>query len=395
MQTIEALTRRWKELLPFQRTLREQTVKQLGNGSPIYFERPEPNGDFMVRWWSLHYVFTKLCHQENIDVANIHLASYIMIDDIIVSPKGIFDIDKKMAKWNKNHGDPWGTLPEHWYSEVLYAFAPSFGISMSPEDVLHIPQPIRTDNGPLKTFNKEKTIAQGNAIRENILTDFNNIVVVAQAGGSMEKRFSDQQIMQITQTVRNASSNSYIIVISDKKFLEQSIYNNLTKGHFPALSLEFREEVGNTAPSAFGDSVNKVIISTDINDICASFYAADTLITTDSFWSWLGAGAKAMREDRKGKLQYADVISLHTIANSRRFGVPGAITIDSPAFAGKDLTRDEENIAPGYITVPEYHDFFIPGSQPITVYDPRRGIYQADIDLVKAEIQRVASSTQK
>lgn len=325
--------------------LRRQVVTRLRRAEPLYVARGSKLGDDLCTWWVQDYVLRKLCQEEGITESNVMLRS-----EALRPGKKQFEFSRAVASSSVVRNF---SLPFHSHWSLLYLLGLSLGVQITGEDRKKAPQPLKTDTGPLSSLDREKVIQNGLEIRDKLEGASQRLIIVAQAGSMIEKRFSDEQAMEVALAVKNNTGNARVIILSDKGFIGR-------RDH----------------PGLENNSGIELVAPTRINELCAYFYASDTIIATDSYWSWLGGGSRVMRADRNGVLERNDEFVLHTIASPLRWGVPEANTIPSGALDFTGLN------AKGFISFDRYYTYH-------RVDSTRRGIQQGDIELLKRNVLRV------
>lgn len=292
----------------------ELAAESILRRDPIYIIKANQLGDDMIIQWASHYMLKKLSEEAGLKNGKINLRTYVPGE----SPKdSLVLLDDR--KYNRSSQE----TSENVYHFMLFTLARTLNLPLSREDFENIPQPIRTDHAPLDAFDKEKVIKEGMALREKILRDYKSIVVIAQGGSIPEKRYSDKQVADLVKAAKDASRDSFVAVVSDRdlvKFKSEKLWKRVIFSRDNGKQPKFIEEA------------DIMVSGRDINEFCKWFLAADTLVTTDTFFAWLGAGSKAMRSDRRGKLQKNDVLILYTLADPQVFGITGAEIMTSKAI---------------------------------------------------------------
>lgn len=363
--------------------LREQALDALYKGDPIYQSHSHVNGDNLINWWTSYHALLKLVTEEGLDCLP-NLQTY---PENKKPPHQAVDLSThKQRYWVIEEVRPLGVV-----GYKLSLVADNLGVKLCKDDLKLVPQPHQTDFSPLNKFDKNSVLLTGQSLREKLLEDFSRIVVVAQSGSQIEKRFSDQNVCEIAKEVKLADPNAFVAIASDKDLLSSLIPTMwrrlrqtpkpLETHAFPYKALQFRNELANRD---FGVSVNQPIFGFDINTFCALFYAADLLIATDSYWSWLGCGMKALHTDRNGTIQSSDSVVLYTIANPDIWRVPGATAVESEGI------RIQRNHTGGHFGFLSYDEYYAPQSwHPIKSSDPHRGIISEDIEKLKKAVNDI------
>lgn len=361
--------------------LREQALDSLSKGEPIYQSHSHVNGDNLINWWTSYYALVKLAAEAGLDCLP-NLKTY---PENSKPPQRAIDLSSHRQRyWIIEEVRPLGIV-----SYKLRLVANNLGVELCEDDFALVPKPYQTDFSPLNKFDKQKVLLAGQSLCDKLLGDFSRIVVVAQSGSQIEKRFSDQQVSGIAKEVKRIDSNAFVAVVSDKDLLSSLIptmWRRLRQSPrplephaFPYGSWQFRSELVNRD---FGASVNKSTFGFDINTFCTWFYAADLLIATDSYWSWLGSGIKALHPSRGGIIRSSDVTVLYTIANPDIWRIPRATLIESE---GIRIQRDHTG---GYFGFLSYDEYYASKSwHNIKSSDPQRGIIPEDIEKLKKGIK--------
>lgn len=360
---------------------KNQVLKAIKDGNPIYYCRPPAQGDGLIHLWTHRVLLGRLAEEACIDPGKLQLKSYPRTQ---APPKNDVNFG--------NYQDLNSSIEDlHKIGVVGYklqTIANRLGITLSPDDFALVPQPSFADFKPWSDFSDEKVSTQGQYIREDILKDYSRIVVVGQFGSQAEKRFSDTQVVEIAKKIKQQDPNSFVAVVSDKDHLKDVLpkpWHWLTRPDsyyaFPYKAKEFKHDLCSRSFDGFPDAL---ISGKDINQFCSMFYASDLLITTDSFGAWLGCGSRSLREDRQGRIQASDAVILHTVANPAIWGVPGATLVISCAL---DLQCIMTGSQFDFLDYDGYYQGQFPRGT-IKSNDPRRGILPRDFDKLEKAITK-------
>lgn len=344
------------------RTIQQQVEGRIKGAKPIDVKFAKALGDSMINWWTVDMMLRKFANQHHLPEENIRLRTcpkeILIFDkfDLIEKIKSALEQTKRSYRPNQ-------------YESLLVGLATGLNIAISEEDALYVPQPLTTDRGPLKSFNRTVAIEEGEKLRGSILTESKGIVSVVQSGSSTVKRFSDKQVNQLVKQAKELFPGYCVIIVSDKPILRKIVKKGTKM--FPAQHLTFLQELHSEYSINDADMIKT---PTDINELIALFYASDKILITDGFWAWLSAGSKVMRKDRQGKLQPNDIFVLHTVADAYHWGIPGANTISRPdilAFSDND----------GFIYAKDYYQLNT-GKQlsEFSTLPLEHGVFQEDID---------------
>lgn len=216
-------------------------------------------------------------------------------------------------------------VPLHKRKQVTQTFfghhsgllADALGVSLEPDFLRHIPQPLKMPLTALSQYDQDRVIAKGTEIRSQ-LQDHSRIVCITQGGSRPEKKFGSKDVHEIGHAILDIDPHAQVIVLSD----------------------HFRQNYGdrNEPPTNFDNvqtqktSFGSLVQSSDPNILSSYLYAADTIVATDSFYAWLGTGSRVMRPDRQGVLQPNDAVVLYTVADPTVWAIPGATIVESPSI---------------------------------------------------------------
>jgi hypothetical protein len=377
--------------------LREKVVKNLRGGKTIYLERPEPNGDALITHWAHKFVLGKLAEQENIDPTILRLRS---------NPKGepssiaslsanlSHDVDRLALVLGLTTQLP----PQHHQARLLMV-SRCLGVPITPDDLVQVPQPFKID-GALRSFDAQTVLGEAVDYRRQLKEKYEQIFIVTQSGGKPGKRLSDSQVSEVNRFIRAEFPNPYIIVVSDRWFLRRDVRKTqneaLLKGvelehsdtyqlKYPVNSQEFMEELRRP----YKDGADEIITGPNVNTICSGLTTADHLIATDSFYSWLGSGLIAMRDDRGGVIQDQDAVVLHTMGDPGMWSIPGANVVESEALKIARL----RGLIPSNGVIDEFDYFYSDKYLKNTAFSGRPnilwGVQPEDLEAFKRSILNV------
>lgn len=325
---------------------REDVTYSLQNGIPLLLEKPTPNGDRMIRFWAAHMLLKRYAKQKGIGDPNLNLK---------YEGEGLFlEKNAQAIATNVLNSTPPPEANAYWIS--LVQLGASLGVELTTDDFLAVPQPLRTELKPFDKIDRQRIVTIGEKLRTERLSSGESITVIAQAGSNPTKRFTDEQTLRIADAVSVFDPKTHLVVVSDKKILKAQLEpqiemrRQIAKGErqggyivdnrgFPLSDKSFLKSLSTNPYSEVAESV---VIEDDINTVSAQFFAADRIIAPDGFWAWLGAGGNAMRTN--GKLNKDSLFVLYTIASARKWGIPGAVSVESGAL-GLERTRGALNNA--------------------------------------------------
>ena len=270
--------------------IRSQTIDALKNEQPFVYIKSTAIGDSFILDWSIKQILSKLCLEECIPLSNIRISNLSRNEGSQRSP-GYKRIDDNLPPRQSFHS----------YFSSLYRIGLTLGLDIDLDESFLIPQPIS---------NTSQISIAGDKIRQEVLQNYHELVVISQAGSILEKRFSEEAVGQIVEQVRFSFPDSYIVTLSDYKINEIARRSN-------------------DYPKTHGE--DKLVYCENIDDITSFFYSSDTVITTDTFWGHLAAGCKVLRPDRNGRLQNGDWLGMYTMAWPEVWGIPGGHVVESPA----------------------------------------------------------------
>lgn len=333
---------------------KEDVLERIRSGGEIgmYAGYPVGHGDNLYTHWASAYVLSLAAA---VPIEDIHFTSFLSRNDIHTDTLLFAEDAYGLAR---DAGYP---IIDQVTDSLLTYFSYVMDVQL-PENAFRMaPQPLHVDAGPLATFDKEAIVTRGEALRQE--TAGKKRIVIVSAGDYPEKRFSEDQSKELEIFLHTDYPDAFIETLSDAGFADGSI---------------------------------------DINEVSAHMYASDMLITTDTFWGWVGAGSRAMRNDRNGILQPRDIFVLYTMADAHVYGIPGAEHIISPAV---EYYRGNETALRGTLSRADYFKYFYAMHQdmPLTdeyrfttpeatnsyrraVHTKGRGIDELDIDLLKARL---------
>jgi hypothetical protein len=375
--------------------LREKMVQTLRSGKTIYLEKPEPNGDALITHWAHKRVLEKLMDEENIDPDNLKLRSHPRGE-----PASVASLSLNLADEVDRLATRIGiTLPIHYPSARLIKVGFCLDIPITESDLGQAPQPFRID-GALRSFDWEKVLEEGLSYRRRLKEKYERIFVVTQSGGKPGKRLSDSQVSELNKFLRDQYPNSYIMVVSDRWFLRKDVRKTekeaMLQGRdqmdlvtdqwkYPMDTPDFRRDVRRP----FQDGEDEIITGPNVNSLCTRLITADHLIATDSFYSWLGSGLIAMRDDRGGVLHNQDAVVLHTMGDAVMWKVPGANVVESEALKIARL----RGLVPSNGVIDEFDYFYSDKYTENAAFSDRPnilwGVQPKDLDEFKLNILNV------
>ncbi len=238
--------------------------------------------------------------------------------------------------------------------------ADALGLTLEPDFLQHIPQPLKMPQTALAQFDQNSVIAQGTKIRSSF-QDHSRIVCITQGGSRPQKKFGSQDIREIGHAVLDMDPYAKVIVVSD-----QLRHDYGTPPPFPTNFNDIH-----TQDTDFGS----VVQSADPNILSSYLYAANTIVATDSFYAWLGTGSRVMRPDRQGILQPHDAVVLYTVADPAVWAIPGATIVKSP-FIDEYCNRG----------LPTHEGLLDPERYPISFEQRDHRLDSRDIQLVTEQL---------
>lgn len=358
---------------------RDRVADALQKAEPIFYCRAIAQGDTLIQLWAHSYFLKRLARELEIDETKLQLRSYPRGK----TPRGeIVDFgDYKDLNSSVKDLHKIGVLGYR-----LRAVADRLNMTVDTDDLTLVPQPSPADFNSWTHFSRERVLNEGQNLRESVLRNHSQIVVIGQFGSQSEKRFSDAQVADLARDVKEKDPESFVAVVSDKDYLETAlpkpwdwIIRPDSYYAFPYRTGDFKKSIQNRSFEGIPDSL---IFGKDINQFCSMFYASDLVVVTDSFGSWLSCGARSLREDRQGRVQPRDVIVLHTVANPDVWGIPGSTIVTSSAVDIQQILTGSQFDFLGYDEY--YQGQFPPGV--IKSNDSRRGILARDIDRLRATL---------
>ncbi len=343
------------KILP--RDLRTETLARIRNRQPIAITTFEKYGDIMIAWWAHAQVLLQLCKEEGI---------HMTIDELplVYSIKSKADLFFTALDQLRSQQKLTGLELESFQGKYQLAteikiLCASLGVTtLDPKILQESPQPLRTKHGPLQYFNRQEVMSIKDSLERT--RPGKKEITILQSGSSSFKRFSDEDVLDLVQTIRKTDPNIHIRVITDMKL---SPHEGYVKNY------EADEMI-----DCAGISINHLAAYLSLNNML--------YVTTDTFWSWLTAGCQAMCE------QDLQEIVLYTLADSIRYGVPHATLIESEAVKNAHAPGVTEKIGKGMLSTEEYKQYwtgmkqsrgFLREIRTLSV----RGIVQNDIYRVK------------
>lgn len=366
----------------------------LTHNRPVYISQLKRFGDNLIYRWAVQSTLETFCELNNIPIANINIQSFThdmldRTDRIDYGHKPNLSSRTNRIYYDYTHGDTIDPklldhLPKDLYSEELVKISMVLGLPLDLVPTLRerIPLPLKTDRGFLEDFDMEEVERRGLALRDAILRDgtYRTVCMIMQNGSNAEKRFSDKQIEELIRHAKETMDSPYIIVVTDRKLLGQSIASGEYAGEDAAFPIDRPEYQQSTLDSTNFATQADTIFQTggDINELGALSYASDIGITTDSGPAWLFAGIKA------GQQVPWKLIDLYTIADSDHWYIP---RINNVPSAAKPQLQDwfdsflNRNAIAQHMM---YAKIFQTKECPHF-----RGVSSSDIQLVKQELVKV------
>jgi len=351
---------------------RNETVAALREGRTLSLPLFNANGDDLLTRAACYDVLTQLCREENIDPSTIHLTAVRSDDDPGLHERtlGIYSKGTAEAKLDK-HFAKHATL----YQESLYEFASVLGVQIDPALYEQSPKIWPTDKGPLKDVDETVIEDSAKEIRERVGN--RKIVIIGQAGSTAEKRFNDQQIVEVAAAIRQKQPDAYIIVLSDKHFLRKDLPKLEAMDRnapFPVKSAGsskftdeqiaiFMQELAAHEYPQQANEIDEVVEATNTNQLLAFFRAADKAVMTDGYWMHLAASQGI-----------PELTSLFTVFQPEKWAPPAAKVVLSAAI---------ENETREFISSQWYHaDSHYPDQKEPNTY----GIEATDIKRLTDQI---------
>lgn len=316
----------------------------------FYLKYTGQEGGMMIGTWEVQQVLQRYAEARDIHNPTIHLAATYQDNQFRI----LRDLHQLVPPKNRKQA----TRTFFGYHSGLLADA--LGVTLEPDFLQHIPQPLKVTNTALWQFNREKVKAKGEGIRASML-DYSQIICIAQGGSRPQKKFGSQDVKTIGQAVHEIDPYAKVIVLSDQF---RRNYHDSTE---PQTNFQYEQ----TQETSFGTLVR----SSDPNILSSYMYAADTIVATDSFYAWLGTGSRVMRPDRQGVLRPNDAVVLYTVADPSVWAIPGATIIESQSIA--------EYRSAG---LPTHAGQIDPDFYPVTFEENGHRLHARDIQLVKEQL---------
>lgn len=283
-------------------------------------------GDKFIQTWALREAITVMCHFSPQQKEKIRFAYN--------------STNRKAAKFGRElyfnfsriRHESMNALIVH---EYLDSMARLLDVKI-PQTIYDMtPVPFRFEDVVFGSFDMKEAKKRAAKIKESL--QGKKLITIFQAGSILNKRFTDDQIKEIAETLRTKYKNAIIYVVTDGgKIIRGS--NQNTKG----------ETLHNVS------DIDDCVTVTDLTDVSAYALASDMVVTTDTLWSWWAGGSISLKEDHiPGKIRDDELVELNSVAG-KKFQVPGSTAMFSEA------TNKLEPEWP-ILTMTEYEDFF-PGS---------------------------------
>lgn len=323
-----------------QKVLRDKIIDRIQQGQPLHVFSNRANGDSMLIYAATHHVLSKVCEQQGIDPEEIDLRmcdsnkDYSKQSDFFNLTAEVNTRIFQQIGYDLNNP----IYPKWFYARHAQTIAKAIGVDLIEEDFQHVPQLHRIETGPMSTFRGQAELKKdGRELRGRLLAETGGkgeIVVILQSGSFSEKRYSDEDVSQISQAIKAKHPRSHVIVVSDKKFLSEEVGRGQEASYtdfpivdrFPVETAGFKEELSTDLSV---ESVDSVIYPKDMHELASYCYAADSIEATDSFWAHAGAGAISLRHG--GVLPENCMRVLYTMADPHAWAIPGALSIQAEA----------------------------------------------------------------
>lgn len=308
---------------------RNEITEAIRQGKEIELPRHSANGDDLLLRAALWEVLTQLCEDEGIDPSNLHITAKSDGGDNTLR-------ERILAIFSMGAAD--GEVDIHWgknqnlYKESLYQFAAAFNVTLDPSVYEEPAKLWPTDAGPLRWVDEAAISEKALQLHKEI--GGKQVFVIGQSGSTAEKRFNDQQIVEVAKAVRKKNPDAYIVVLSDKHFLRAEL-PKLQNNNNPAFAVggvstkyseaqveTFLTELATPIAPAAENGIDRVVEPTDVNELLAYFRVAEEAVMTDSYWMHLASSQEVPK-----------VVALFTLFRPEKWMQPGTVPVRSAAIA--------------------------------------------------------------
>lgn len=282
------------------KSLRDEVMERILNGQPIVIPKhkdgTQKNGDMFIHFWAHTQVLLELCKEEGINMTADKLPLYLETDEI--NSDTAFPLFSKALDDFTDYASIQG---RQIIGSEITVLSQALGVNIAPKQLhdMLTPLPLRTNIGPLKDYDETTTRTRAKEIQEQKDPTKRHITVF-QSGSNRLKRYTDEQVAELVQTVRDNYGDCVVTVITDKD----------------------RPTIPETQYGA-----NNVIANPNTNELIAHFMQEEDLyIGTDTFWMWLLAASQNLVES------HAKQLFLFSLADTERYGLPDAYNVEGGAI---------------------------------------------------------------
>lgn len=316
----------------------------------FYLKYTGQEGGMMIGTWEVQQVLQRYASARKIHDPTINLAATYQDKQFRI----LRDLHQLVPPKNRKQ------VTRTFFGYHSGLLADALGVTLEPDFLQHIPQPLEMPLTALAHYNREEVITTGAEIRSR-LQDHSRIVCITQGGSRPQKKFGKRDIQEIGNAIHDIDPRAKVIILSD---YFRSNHGNTNQPHTDFTDVQTQE-------TSFGTLVR----SSDPNILSSYMYAADTIVASDSFYAWLGTGSRVMRPDRQGILQPNDAVILYTVADPTVWAIPGATIVESPSIAEYRNTG-----------LPTHEGLINPDYYPITFENNGHRLHTRDIQLVKDQL---------
>lgn len=317
--------------------LRSRVVERIKNGEVVSLPSLGKHGDDLLHQSACMEALQVLCRQEGLDPATIRI-SLAAADDLNVR-----DATQALLQlaWMTKAADSSMRDKMTFYQQNLAQYAIALGVELPPEVYDSPPRLWPAESGPLRAYDEE----QVEYLAHQFKTEIGNrqIVVIGQSGSAVDKRLNDSQLVRLAEVARAQNPAAYIIVVSDKAFLRQRVKEvpnkptNMLVGfpvserpssseqYTPTQVEDFLTELQHHLSTGDGSPIDRLVETTDLNELLAYLRIAEVGVFTDSFWMHLASTQ-----------EMPTLIALFTRFNPRLWAHPGTTVVESAALEGTE-----------------------------------------------------------
>lgn len=286
-----------------------ELIKAIEQHRPLLFRLSsnEAYGDTYLELAAARLFLETFCKKNNLQVPEI-IAETDENDfgENSISSKNVFyirdpylDISDDERKFELIEGESVQPTASNLFQKTLRSLEMWYGRILTDEQINSVPLPQKTNltqtirNGPnrtyreypLNSYNEENVKRVGNEYREKFKGE--KIVTLTLTGKDEWKIFSLEHVLKIAAAIRKKYGRQVqILIVTDRA--DQA--TQLKQKGYDAYS--FQED-----------------LQKDINKLCGIFYATDTFIGMDGFWTHLALGCQTLRTNNPAEINHLAVFT--------------------------------------------------------------------------------------